>query len=34
MIPNNSIIDDAYNRLSNAYYYKRDRKAIGLSRKS
>ena len=23
-----SIIDDAYNRLSNAYYYKRDRKAI------
>ena len=28
MIPNNSIIDDAYNRLSNAYYYKRDRKAI------
>jgi hypothetical protein len=28
MITNNSIIDDAYNRLSNAYYYKRDRKAI------
>lgn len=28
MIPNNSIIDDAYDRLSNAYYYKRDRKAI------
>jgi len=28
MIPNYSIIDDAYNRLSNAYYYKRDRKAI------
>lgn len=28
MITNNSIIYDAYNRLSNAYYYKRDRKAI------
>lgn len=28
MITNNSIIDDAYNQLSNAYYYKRDRKAI------
>ena len=28
MITNNSIIDDAYDRLSNAYYYKRDRKAI------
>ena len=28
MIPNNSIIDDAYNQLSNAYYVKRDRKSI------
>lgn len=33
MIPNNSIIDDAYDRLSNAYYYKRDRKAIEESSK-
>lgn len=33
MITNNSIIDDAYNRLSNAYYYKRDRKAIEDSSK-
>ena len=28
MITNNSIIDDAYNQLSNAYYVKRDRKSI------
>ena len=28
MITNNSIIDDAYNQLSDAYYIKRDRKAI------
>ena len=28
MITNNSIIDDAYNQLSNAYYVKRDRMSI------
>ena len=28
MMISRNIIDDAYNRLSNAYYYKRDRKAI------
>lgn len=27
-MPTKHIIDDAYNQLSNAYYYKRDRKAI------